>query len=285
VALVEETASNAVRRLFWAAVWLAVVLVAIKSYYLGLPEAFVLTGLTGYVRSLAAISYADVLFVAGFWASVRVAIVFARRRPRAARIFPLAFAAASALCCLYAVANVLIFSVFGGFLTYPLLALVGDVRMVRSSVGADMTPAAIVGLLGVPLAYVAALAISTTLTRPRHGGWRRRTSVALLLVVWVFMGQRTYIATWRSRPDRRIAANAQLVFLSSWWRAASGDGVVRMPDQFPPGDLVDFESGGTRSAPIPTAIRRASATLNARVAAARRPPNASLRARLQAQAS
>jgi len=50
------------RRVFWAAVWLAIVLVAIKAYYLGIPVALALTDVGNYSRSLAAISYGDVLF-------------------------------------------------------------------------------------------------------------------------------------------------------------------------------------------------------------------------------
>ena len=40
-----------------------------------------------------------------------------------------------------AVVNVGVFGVLGGFLTYPLLQMVGSVRMVQSSVSAHMTPA------------------------------------------------------------------------------------------------------------------------------------------------
>ena len=52
------------RRVFWAAVWLAIVLVAIKAYYLGIPAPLALTDFGNYLRSLAAISYGDVLFAA-----------------------------------------------------------------------------------------------------------------------------------------------------------------------------------------------------------------------------
>ena len=53
----------------------------------------------------------------------------------------------AAFCCLYAVVNIILFGIVGGFLTYPLLALIGDVRMVRSSVGAHVTLPAIAGLI------------------------------------------------------------------------------------------------------------------------------------------
>ena len=52
------------RRLFWTAAWLAVVLVAIKAYYLGAPAAPTLHAAWDYVRDLAAVSFVDVLFAA-----------------------------------------------------------------------------------------------------------------------------------------------------------------------------------------------------------------------------
>ena len=58
------TPLRAIRRVFWAAVWLAIVLVAIKAYYLGIPPAARVGRLGNYLRSLAAISYVDVLFAA-----------------------------------------------------------------------------------------------------------------------------------------------------------------------------------------------------------------------------
>jgi phosphoglycerol transferase MdoB-like AlkP superfamily enzyme len=270
--MLERPDLGTIRRLFWAAVWLAVALVATKSYYLGVPSLR-LTELDSYPRSLAAISYGDVLFVAALWAVARAAIALAGHRPLAVRIVSLGFAGAASCFCLYAVANVLIFGVFGGFLTYPLLALVGDVRMVRSSVGAHVTPAAVCGLVGLPFAYLAAFAATTRWLPVPRRVWVSRGITAGLLIVWAGVGHETYSVNWRSRPDRRIAANAQWVFLTSWWQAVSRDGIVRMPDQFPPTDLADFEPVGKASALLPTAIRRASAALGGRVVAVRRPPN------------
>lgn len=271
--MVEEKVLGGLRRLFWAAVWLAVALIATKSYYLGLPKTLAVDDVVGNLRSLAAISYADLLFVAWLWASARIPIAIWGRRPPVVGIVSLTFASVSAFFCLYAVANMLIFGVFGGFLTYPLLALVGDVRMVRSSVGQHLTPTVIGGLLGVPLIYVAALATTLRLAPAGRGGWGRRTVGAVVLLGWAVTGQSAYAASWRSRPDRRVATNAQWVFLASCWHAISRDGVVRMTDQVSDADLADFEPIRVRPAPVQAALRRASAALDARVAAARRPPN------------
>jgi len=112
---------------------LGVSLVAIKAYHLGVPPR---DGLFDYVRSILAISYVDVLFATVCWAAARLLLVIASRRPIAARAVSGAFVGFAAVCCLYAVVNIILFGVVGGFLTYPLLAVIGDVRMVRSSVGA-----------------------------------------------------------------------------------------------------------------------------------------------------
>src|SRR5439155_18463914 len=112
--MVEEPVRRGIRRLFWAAVWLAVVLIATKGYYLGLPSPIAVGALVIYGRSLAAISYGDVMFVVGIWAGVRAVIALIGSRPLAVRAVSTAFVGVSAFCCLYAVANVLIFGVFGG---------------------------------------------------------------------------------------------------------------------------------------------------------------------------
>ena len=71
----------------------------------------------------------------------------------------------AAFCCVYAVVNVILYGIVGGFLTYPLMALIGDVRMVRSSVGAYLTLPAIAGLIGIPCVYLASVGALTRATR------------------------------------------------------------------------------------------------------------------------
>ena len=48
----DVTTSLAARRVFWAAVWLALLLVGTKAFYLGLPAS--LADRSAYLRSLAA---------------------------------------------------------------------------------------------------------------------------------------------------------------------------------------------------------------------------------------
>ena len=144
----------AARRLLWAAVWLALLLIAIKAYHLGVPHVRVAVDLEAYLRSLAAISYEDVLFATVIWIVARAALVPLGSRPHAARAVSIVFVVVAAISCAYALASVIVFGVFGGFVTYPLLALVGDVRMLSSSAAEYFTPRVLAGLIGVPVAYV-----------------------------------------------------------------------------------------------------------------------------------
>ena len=144
-------ARTATRRVFWAAVWLAAILVAIKASYLGIPSAFALADSKDYVRSLAAVSYLDVLFAGVMWAATRAILTGAERWQLTSRTVSIAFVAFAGLAAIYAAANVIFFGIFGGFLTYPLLAVVGDVRMVSSSVAAHLTPRVDPNALGRPV--------------------------------------------------------------------------------------------------------------------------------------
>ena len=254
--------------MFWAAAWLAVMFVAVKAYYLG-PAGPTPTGVWDYVRDLAAVLYVDVLYAAGLWACGRAALWLARNRPRVRLAVNVAVVAFAATSCLYALASVFFFKVFGGFLTYPLIALVGDVRMMRSSVSAQVTRATVIGLAGLPLLYMALVAGTLRLLRSSAGPPRPRRAVALaLLIVWSAAGQIWFTREWTTRRDRQVAANAQLAFAASWWQALAGEGAVRMGGSFDAADLADFE-------PLRQALSRVSAAQarGARLIASRRPPN------------
>ena len=257
------------RRLLWATAWLAIVFITVKALYLGVPAARSLTAVWDYLRDLAAVSFVDVLFAAGVWSCGRAALRLSRDRRGVTRAVIVAVLTFSAVSCVYAMASVFFFGVFGGFLTYPLLALVGDVRMLRSSVAAQVTRPTLLALAGLPLLYLALVIGTIRLTPASTGPWWRRRGIALaLLVVWVIAGQQSFAREWTTRRDRQIAGNAQWVFVSSWWQAIAGDGTVRMAGTFNSGDLADFEP--LRHALLRVPVVQARGT---RLLAARRPPN------------
>jgi len=268
-----DVRTAATRRLFWAAAALGVSLIGIKAYHLGVPFRH---GFWEYVFSAAAISYSDVIVVAASWACARLVLALACRRPFLLRTVSFLFVGFAAAGCVYAVANVLLFGIFGGFLTYPLLAVVGDVRMVRSSVGAHLTPGTIAGLIGVPCAYVAAFAALSRATRS-SAGTRWTIATVALAVAWIAVGHHMYVTDFDRRADRRIAESPYWEMASSTWHALAGRGFVRMAEAFQPDDLADFDPPAARRenrASLPSrVIRRATAALDVRATAARRPPN------------
>ena len=263
------------RRLLWAAVWLAIVFVAVKAYHLGIPPIGALADAQDYVRSLAAISYVDVLFAAAVWGCGRGLLAFAADRRWAARIVTVGVVSFGALSCMYAVANVIVFGVLGGFLTYPLLALIGSLRMLSSSVTAELTRGAMVALVALPLAYVALVETTIRLAPPPGGSSRPPSRIAFAsLGVWVILGHYAFSTQWATRDDRRIAENPQWVLISSWWQALGTEGTVRMNDRFPAGDLGDFEPVGQRAPSGAAVLRGISAAGEKMVATpAKRSPN------------
>ena len=111
-------------------------------------------GVGVFLRSLAAITYRDVLFVAAAWAVARGRWRSSAAGATCARCVYAGFVGVAAFLCLYAVASVVAFGVLGGFLTYSLLQLVGNLRMLSSSVTMYLTPGVVTGLVCVPLGYV-----------------------------------------------------------------------------------------------------------------------------------
>ena len=264
---------TAARQLLWAALMLGVSLVAIKAYHLGVPPR---DELSYYLRSLSAISYLDVLFATVCWAAARLVLAAAWRRPFTTRAVSGAFVTFAAFCCFYAVFNVILFGIVGGFLTYPLLAIIGDVRMVRSSVGAHLTSSTIAGLVAVPCIYLASVAALTRVMRSASATpWG--IASAGICAVWVIGGHHAYVTTFDSRADRRVAESPHWAIAASTWQAIEDGGFVRMDGTYTPDDFADFDPPKARQSQTASlaskVIRRATAAVDARATAARRPPN------------
>ena len=230
------------RLVFWTSVWLAIGLVAVKAHYLNVVESPPGEGFD-YIRSLAAISYGDVAFATVMWTCARALTGLAQNRgaAAAARIV----AGVSALSVLYAAINVVLFTVFGGFLTASLIALVQNVRFLSAAAGARFGPRVIVGLALVPIAYLALVEVTLRVSRPMKTAWRYVVSGAVV-AAWLFLGHRAYAAPWAGRQDRRIAENAHWTLITSCWRAVTR-GIVSMDQEFPPDDLADFSAPATHA--------------------------------------
>src|SRR5207237_8424593 len=111
------------------------------------------------------------------------------------RLVVVLFIGFAAVTALYAIASVIAFGILGGFLTYALLQLVGNVRMIGSSVGAYLTPRVAFGLIAAPSLYVALVVITVSVRRriapPR---WIGRAVVPAIALAWIVAGQRTFVA-------------------------------------------------------------------------------------------
>jgi len=273
---VQMTTVRAARLLGWSAVWLAVTLVAVKASYLGRPDHLSGADVLDYVRSVAAISYVDVVFAAATWSIARLLLSASGTRRVPARLISLAFVFFAACACLYAVANVVMFGSFGGFVTYPLLALIGSVRMIRSSVATYLTWRVVTALFALPILYVTAVFLTVRLVRPAsRPRWQRGTVLCAALGIWVVFGQHSFATEWSTRQGRRIAENPHWVLLSSWWHAVSGDRAVRISERFAADDLLDFQPAGLRQPPPPVEIIRKLSRWRpaTKASAPRRPPN------------
>ena len=261
------------RALSWAAICLALVLVAVKAAYLGVPAV---AGVGDFLASLMAITYRDVLFAAALWVVGRTALMLAggRRLPR--HIVYNGFVLVSAFLCLYAVASVVAFGVLGGFLTFALIHLVGNLRMLSSSVSVYLTPRVVVGLVCVPLGYIGLVrAVVRWAPAARGPRWRRPALACAALAGWVGVGQYVYATDWATHYDSRIAENPPWVFVVSWWQVFRGERNVRMTDTFDPAYLTDFEPIGRRpAAPVAAPVRALAVRRGGGVVtASRRPPN------------
>ena len=246
------SSSTAAVWLFWSAVWLALVFVGAKLAYLAARRdpATIDSGVD--LASLAAITYRDILFVACAWAIARAAAAALRSHRIASGAVVAAFVAFATIVSLYAIASVIAFGILGGFLTYALLQLVGNARMLGSSVGAYLTRRVDAALVGVPLAYLAAVLATVRArrrVRARVPAWVRRGAAPALAIAWVVVGQRTFVGEWATHYDWRIADNAPWILGSSWWQAwTAGERAVRLGETFAAADLADFEPIGQRQA-------------------------------------
>ncbi len=264
------------RWIFWGAVWFGAVLVAAKACYLGVPH---LAGLADFWRSLAAISFRDVLVAVAGWAAARGALALIGSRPRLARPLAALFILIAASLGLYSVASVIAFGVLGGFLTVALLHLVGNVRMITSSITVYLTAGVVTGLAVLPWVYLglvwASVRLATRMPATRAAARWRSVGVVLILFVWIIAGFRVYATDWTTHYDWRIAENPPWVLAASWVRGWGGDRNVRLADTFPPGDLTDFAPVGLRQTPpLSLTLRRQPPVARAsRAPAPRRPPN------------
>jgi hypothetical protein len=149
---------------------------------------------------------------------------------------------------------VFFFGVFGGFLTYPLIALVSDVHALVGH--GQVSPSTLLALAGVPLLYVALVAGTLRLVQAGAGELAARAIALAALVRWV-----TAIRLWFARADDRRdqAAPAPWVLVASWWQAMAGEAPCRWRARSAPAISPTFGAPVQRAHLV--AARRASMIL------------------------
>jgi arylsulfatase A-like enzyme len=234
------------------ALWLA----AAKIIPWGAPEAD-WSGLGEWLADLAVITHQDLLFA--FWTGLAFQgpLWLARRRPRLRRALFATLLGWAAACVTYAVVSVKIFAYLRSPLTYPLLYLAGDLRSMRSSVGAFISPAFTAALLLAPTSYL----VAWWRLGERLPGWpagRRRWAVLALfgvLVVDVAWGREAYAGRWADRAGHRIAESPHATLLISSVQSAIGLQPHALDIPIDPEDLAGFDlpvslaKGGRRPLP------------------------------------
>jgi arylsulfatase A-like enzyme len=235
----------------WLAIWLAVGLIACKGVLLGRPSDGSVADVIDFVRDLGIMSHADVLFAMVAGAGCGVATRFARRavgRRRTAIQIPMV--CAFVLSAAYGIASVQVFAYLRSHLTYPLIYLAGDMKNMRSSLGAFVTPTMFVALIIGPLMYLVLVWLSQRLIQVRRTRWIRAGQVIgfvviLLYVAWGHHGYSTL--PWCDRVDRRVAENPHWVLVKSLVTDLTSEGQrIQLAENFAPEMLADFETVAER---------------------------------------
>src|SRR5437867_6731323 len=186
------------RSTYWLCSWLAVSLAATKAVYLGLPREWSLGDLIDYATDLAIMSYAAVLFALRVGLVGEFALRLSARRPAIERMTWAGFVFFCMLSVIYAIVSVQIFAYLRTPLTYPLLYLAGDMKNMRSSVGAFVTPPLVAALVAGPVLYLLAAWATQRLVEPKRTPWFR-TGQALALVIVVvccLLARKAFCGPW-----------------------------------------------------------------------------------------
>jgi arylsulfatase A-like enzyme len=231
---------------------LSIALVAAKAVHWHAP-ALTAKALRDFGRDLLASAGADLLFAVAFLFVGEALLRLLARRPRAQVWAYRAVVALGAVCVVYSVASVSIFSFLRSPLTYPLLYLAGDMGTMSSSLGSFLSPIVVASFLLAPLLYLAFVSLARRVLPVGRG---LRATLALLLaasgVAWVgLQGREVAEGPWRDRDDRLIAENPHWVIVSSYAREIfGGQTPLTASESFPREFLQDFRADpkpGTRA--------------------------------------
>jgi arylsulfatase A-like enzyme len=234
---------------FWPTVLLAAALAGPKLAHWDGPGPDWRLG--DYLTDLAASTHQDLLFALGSGAAFQGALWLARRRPAVARALHGSLLAWGAACAAYAVASVQIFAYLRSPLTYPLLYIAGDMRSMRSSLGAFVDWRLVAAVLLAPAAYLGLAWACRRRLRPWTPARRRWAQGALAVAAAgvVAFGWSTAAGRWMDRADHLIAQSPHVAILGSSLEVLLGLQARALQVPYGPEDLKDFELPVARPGP------------------------------------
>ncbi len=237
-------AEQAPRRLsaFWPTFFMGLALVGAKVAHWSLPE-LEWRRLGEYATDISASSQDDLLLTLGTGLGFGVLLLVTTRRPRLHRaVFALLLLWGLA-AVIYAVASVQIFAYLRSPLTYPLLYLAGDMRSMRSSIGAFVNWQVLVGFVLTPSLYLLLNWAALRFAAPWSPARRRLalTLLALMLAADLAFARHTLAGRWSDRDDHLIAQSPHWAILTSCLKELLGLHAQSLNEPFTAEDLQDFE--------------------------------------------
>ncbi len=233
----------ATRSALWPTALLALGLALPKAVQWELPDLS-WGRLSDWVSDLSASAHEDLLFALGTGASFQAAFWLARRRPALGLALHRLLLGWGAACVAYAVASVQVFAYLRSPLTYPLLYIAGDMKSMRSSLGAFVDWRIVVAVLLAPLLWLLLAAWAGRRLPPWPRGTTGRAGLALAglgMAALVAFGWSTAAGRWRDRADHLISENPHAALLGSCLKEALGVRARTLDVPYGPDDLLDFE--------------------------------------------
>lgn len=233
---------------FWAAIFLAITLVAIKATYVGISSFWDWVSSPGdyfsflYLSWAAAASRSDLLFAIATGVIGASLCGLASSHPRVSRFVCCGFILFGIVCLIYAIVGRQAFAYFGSQLTLQLLSLSGDISQLRDSIMPYLTAPVLIALICVPLLYVGVIWTMHEVSRC----WsvrRWNTVVAVSLVgvfLWLGLGIRLAGSNWFKAQDQYIVENPHWTMLESAFLELRGARDAALSIDFPGDDLNDF---------------------------------------------
>ncbi len=147
---------KAVRAVLLATLLLAITLITSKAQtcYLGWLPRGSMHAWNVYLRELATLTQADVLYSLCVGLGGWLLIASTARYPRLGKVAWVLFGAICAASVFYAVLHVYVFDALQTPLTYSLIYLAGDIVNMRSSVAEFVTPQRVMMLIAAPLGFL-----------------------------------------------------------------------------------------------------------------------------------